>query len=62
MSAVEVAAILNGVLQILATIRRMGVTNDELKALLDSDEEVTPEMVQESLDRLQQAIDAGRSP
>ena len=61
MNAADIARLINAALQILATVQRMGVATDEIKARLDSGEEITAEDVQAALDRLQGAIGQGRA-
>lgn len=57
----KVAEIVNGALLVLAGARRFGVTNELIKARLDSGEPVTADDVQESLGAWQDSIDAGRA-
>lgn len=65
MSAQTLAVLINAAFQIIAAVRRLGMSSDEINDRLDAvdqtGEAITAEEVQEKLDDFQAAIDAGRA-
>jgi len=64
MSANTLAVLINAAFQIIAAVRRLGMSSDEINDRLDAvdqtGEAITAEEVQEKLDDFQSVIDAGR--
>ena len=64
MNAQLVAAVINGAFQLIASLRRFGMTNQEINMRLErvdnGEDPITIDEVQTKLDDFQAAIDEGR--